>query len=172
MYLNVATIFLLSGFWHGANWTFIAWGAIHAVLIIMYIFLSSRLKFKKKSRNYFSFVSIIFTNILVAIAWIFFRANSIGDAVLICKRIFNRFNSVSFQIVLKDINGAIKFSQSGLLISITMIAIMFLIERLLPANLYTLNKKPIFDVLFMTITIIFIIFLGVFYSNSFIYFQF
>lgn len=172
MYFNVAVIFLLSGFWHGANWTFIVWGAIHAFLIVMYIFFSSYFKLKKESKNYVSFINIIITNVLVAIAWIFFRANSIGDASQICRRIFTRFNKIPFQIVLKDINGAIKFPQAALLISLLMIATMFLIEKLLPPNLNTLNRRPVFDVLFMSITMTLIIFLGVYYSNSFIYFQF
>lgn len=172
MYINVAIIFLLSGFWHGANWTFIFWGAIHAVLIILYMVLSKYFNFKKESNRSITILNIITTNILVTIAWIFFRTNSISDAFQICRRIFTGFNSIPFQIILKDINGAIKFPPVSLIISILMIVIMFLTEKWLPSNLNTLSKKPLNDILFMSITITLIIFFGVYYSNSFIYFQF
>jgi alginate O-acetyltransferase complex protein AlgI len=172
MYVNVAIIFLLSGFWHGANWTFIFWGAIHAVLIILYMVLSKYFNFKKESNRSITILNIITTNILVTIAWIFFRTNSISDAFQICRRIFTGFNSIPFQIILKDINGAIKFPTVSLIISILMIVIMFLTEKWLPSNLNTLSEKPLNDILFMSITITLIIFFGVYYSNSFIYFQF
>ena len=83
---NTFVIFLLSGFWHGANWTFLAWGAFHALLFLPLI-LSGR------NRKYTSGIAegralptwseagrMLLTFALVTIGWILFRADSIGQA--------------------------------------------------------------------------------------------
>jgi alginate O-acetyltransferase complex protein AlgI len=83
---NVFIIFLLSGFWHGANWTFLAWGAINAIFFLPLLLL-------KKNRSNLDSVSInfsldslkvilqiVFTFILTCFAWILFRSPSIDSA--------------------------------------------------------------------------------------------
>ena len=83
---NTFVIFLLSGFWHGANWTFIAWGAYHAVLFLPLILLG-------KNRKHTDIVAagrilptfkeagqMLLTFFLAVIGWIIFRAESIGQA--------------------------------------------------------------------------------------------
>ena len=84
---NTFIIFLLSGFWHGANWTFIAWGAFHALLFLPLILMG-------KNRRYCDTVAehqllpsikecgqILLTFILATLGWIIFRADTIGDAL-------------------------------------------------------------------------------------------
>jgi alginate O-acetyltransferase complex protein AlgI len=84
---NTFFIFLISGFWHGANWTFIAWGLLNAIYILPSILFN-------KNRNYLNTVaegrtfpslkeltSIGFTFLLVSISWIFFRSNNIAQAL-------------------------------------------------------------------------------------------
>ncbi|MCG1034793.1 MBOAT family O-acyltransferase [Polaribacter sargassicola] len=102
--LNISIIFLVSGFWHGANWTFIVWGALHSLLFIP-IFLSNNnrkylgpFKFDKlnfdKLRQLFGILS---TYILVTFAWIFFRSDTITDAVKYIQKInFNFDNYLGF----------------------------------------------------------------------------
>lgn len=68
---------IIMGFWHGANWTFAAWGLWHAILIIGYRFLSN-LSFKPSKM--IGFLGWLFTLPLVMLGWVFFRANSIQDA--------------------------------------------------------------------------------------------
>ena len=91
---NVFIIFLLSGFWHGANWTYIAWGFLNALY-----FLPLLLQNKNRSNietitlklNFDSFKTvfqILFTFILTCFAWIFFRANSITAAFDYIKLLF------------------------------------------------------------------------------------
>ena len=83
---NTFVIFLVSGFWHGANWTFIAWGAYHAILFLPLILTG-------KNRKYTNQVAegrllptmneagrMLLTFFLVVIGWIVFRAESIGQA--------------------------------------------------------------------------------------------
>lgn len=86
---NVFIIFIVSGFWHGANWTFIVWGALHAILFLpIFIFKTDNSKYKSpiiKPGAWFpsfkSIFQILFTFVLVSFAWVFFRANSIGEAI-------------------------------------------------------------------------------------------
>jgi D-alanyl-lipoteichoic acid acyltransferase DltB (MBOAT superfamily) len=91
---NTFIIFIVSGFWHGAKWTFIAWGLINALLIIPSII-------KKTNRNNLDivaantllpslkeFMAITSTFLLACFAWIFFRAESISQALGYVKRLF------------------------------------------------------------------------------------
>ena len=85
---NVFIIFLISGFWHGANWTFIVWGGIHALLFLpSFIVRTSKDSFYEPiiapDRWFPSFktaIQILVTFILVTIAWVFFRAETLAQA--------------------------------------------------------------------------------------------
>ena len=83
---NTFVIFLVSGFWHGANWTFIAWGAYHALLFLPLILLGKNRKYTNQVAeghilpNWKECGQIIFTFALVVIGWIIFRAPSITQA--------------------------------------------------------------------------------------------
>lgn len=77
---NLFLTFLVSGIWHGANWTFIAWGAYHGVLIVSNSLAN---KFIKHRVIWFSggrIFGFMITFLLVMIGWVFFRANNINDA--------------------------------------------------------------------------------------------
>ena len=82
---NTFIIFLVSGFWHGANWTFIVWGAFHAVLFLPLILLNKNRKYTNTvaENKFFPNIKEIFniglTFLLVLISWVFFRADSIGQ---------------------------------------------------------------------------------------------
>ena len=79
---NTFVIFLLSGFWHGANWTFIAWGAYHAILFLPLILLGKNRKYTNQVAegrllpSWKECGQILLTFMLVVIGWIFFRAPS------------------------------------------------------------------------------------------------
>ncbi len=101
---NVFAIFLVSGFWHGANWTFIAWGGIHALLFIPSFVLGTNRRHLDDStaqKNIALFLKnagqILFTFSMVTIAWVFFRANTISDAFQYLGRITSlKFDGLSF----------------------------------------------------------------------------
>lgn len=85
-YWNIFVTFLVSGIWHGANWTFIIWGCIHGVLQIIEKMLG------QQKCNYGALgktVKICITFILVVFAWIFFRMPTLGDACGVVARIFD-----------------------------------------------------------------------------------
>lgn len=77
-YWNILITFLVSGIWHGANWTYIIWGIIHgAVQVIEKAFGLN----KKESKGVWRFVRIVVTFAIVTFAWVFFRMPTISDAV-------------------------------------------------------------------------------------------
>ena len=101
---NISIVFLISGFWHGANWTFIIWGIIHALLYIP-IFYSNKNRIyknntvaeKSKLPSLIEFGKITRTFLLVTLSWIFFRAQSISEAIAYIKQIFTNFNFEQYQ---------------------------------------------------------------------------
>ena len=101
---NIFAIFLLSGFWHGANWTYVAWGALNAMYFIPLMISGknrNNLDIVAKGRalpDFRELLMILTTFSLTVIAWIFFRAESISDAISIVGKIFSAslFNIPSF----------------------------------------------------------------------------
>ncbi|MCQ2484319.1 MAG: MBOAT family protein [Clostridia bacterium] len=84
-YLNQFIVFIVSGIWHGANWTFILWGAINGVAVIFSKLLNPRFKnIKKKVPFVFWLITFGFINI----AWVYFRADSISLANQMIAKIF------------------------------------------------------------------------------------
>lgn len=95
---NVLIVFMLSGIWHGANWTFLIWGLIHAIGFIPSVIKkstnnssTSRATFESRLPSRIDLLGMLFTFSFVSFAWIFFRANSISDALLYIKLIFQNF---------------------------------------------------------------------------------
>lgn len=82
-YWNILLTFLISGLWHGANWTFIVWGGLHGVFQI----IEKMLKLQKPtSRGITKAVRIIVTFLLVNFAWVFFRMPTLNDAIEMISR--------------------------------------------------------------------------------------
>lgn len=92
---NIFIVFLVSGLWHGANWTFIIWGFIHALFFIPLIFGNKNAKFKdfadkdKFIPSLKTFFQIGSTFLIVLLAWVFFRAENVTHAFLYFKGIFS-----------------------------------------------------------------------------------
>ncbi len=133
--VNICVVFLISGFWHGASWTFVIWGGLHG-----FYFLCTR--FYQNVANNFSrrnalqlpdvkkadpiirrVIDVLITGSLVTFAWIFFRANSLGDAFFIIKRcLFN------FKLQIKDLNMG--FTSIEFAFSIFLIFFLLLVEKI------------------------------------------
>ena len=103
---NTFIIFLVSGFWHGANWTFIAWGLINALYFLPLLLLKRNRKNVEEFKLKFDFESmkiifnIVVTFAITCFAWIFFRSKTIQDAYLYIGRMFAdlHFSSQYFKI--------------------------------------------------------------------------
>lgn len=76
MYANLATVFLLSGLWHGASWTFVVWGAYHGFFLIC-----DRLFLNRLLAPTGKYVRIAITFIIAVIGWVFFKADTLDYAV-------------------------------------------------------------------------------------------
>lgn len=100
MYFNLFIVFLLSGLWHGAGWTFIVWGMLHAIYMITGLIIYPAWSHVLTATGFIKWkringvVSVLFTCLLVTFAWIFFRADSIHNAVDVIKNM--SFNAGSF----------------------------------------------------------------------------
>ncbi|WP_317039978.1 MBOAT family O-acyltransferase [Gillisia sp. Hel1_33_143] len=163
---NIFIIFLVSGFWHGANWTFIAWGGLHAIFFAPILFKKSKtnsmVKVKEHTANKFGdLIRILFTFFITCIAWVFFRSSTISDSFKYLNKIINNH---SFKIEYLNIE---RYSVEMVLL----ILIFIVIEWSNKSKEQPLSGKL---ELLKTISIIWMILLfGVFSDHStFIYFQF
>lgn len=102
---NVFIIFIVSGFWHGANWTFIFWGLLNAIFILPSVLLKSNRKYTnvvaqgKLLPNIQELFLMIQTFAITVIAWVFFRANNLNHAFDFLKEIFS-FSLFSAPVIL------------------------------------------------------------------------
>ena len=87
-YWNIFVTFLVSGVWHGANWTYIVWGIIHGVAQIIEKALGLN---NKETKGVWRFVRIVVTFAIVTLAWVFFKMPTLGDAVAYVGHSFSGF---------------------------------------------------------------------------------
>lgn len=162
-YYNLMIVFLVSGLWHGANWTFVVWGALHGLYQILYVFSNRLSKFKVSTNKMFKGLKIIFVFILVTVTWVFFRAESISQALEYYLSLFR----LDFTLNLVQICA--EKGPLNLLISLFSIFLLY-ISYLLPLNLEF--KKEKYSIYFILLTIFIILLIGVNGTSEFIYFQF
>jgi alginate O-acetyltransferase complex protein AlgI len=170
-YFNLFFVFLVSGLWHGANWTFIIWGALNGLYLIFALIKNRLLKTSEKSRpkiikSGFNIVNILITFALICLSWVFFRANSAHDAFVIIRNMF-KFNMPFYS------GGWIQifYGFVGLFFLIYVEfkqEFYFEIETRLPLNSFSIVR----NYLFYAMLLISIILVGVFDAGQFIYFQF
>jgi len=177
--LNLLIMFIISGLWHGANWTFVLWGTINGCFIILEKYKNkafSRLKSKYKvSFSVPNFIRVLITFLLVSFGAIFFRAKNISTAFYIITHLF-KWSDLDFSIILQNLN----LSVIDLIIDCALIAIIFILHYYLVkkgisySKIYELPEKlPFWAKWVLYYSLIFgILLLGVFNKNSFIYFQF
>ena len=82
--INLLVVMAIAGLWHGAGWTFVVWGALHGFYLAMN-HAWRWLKKKPRQVSSRSALSVLFTFILVTIAWVFFRADSLATAITMLK---------------------------------------------------------------------------------------
>ncbi len=94
-YLNIMIVFLISGIWHGAGWTFLVWGFMHGALSVVQRALADSRKAGTKSaqgvmRRLWDLICTVFTFVYVSAAWMFFRADSVKQALELLKIAFSK----------------------------------------------------------------------------------
>lgn len=161
-YLNIMVTFLVSGIWHGANWTFVLWGVMHGVFQVVEKALGMQKCESKRVRIVIP--RIIVTFLIVTIAWIFFRVPTIGDGFAFIERIFTDYGAV-----LKPVNTHILFSAFALLtVSATDIMNEFFPDRF--RLIGSRNRYVRWATYYVLALMIFLC--GVFDSSQFIYVSF
>jgi alginate O-acetyltransferase complex protein AlgI len=154
--LNVLFVFLLSGLWHGANWTFVIWGGLHGML-------TAFLPGKKQNKQSNSFLwNSLFTLVnfgIVTLFWVFFRSPSIKESLHYLSRIFH-WTGGPFYMGLKinEVWGSV-------------LLIIFMLFRERFRKSYFIKNGLAYASYFVVLVIVCYM-LGVFNENQFIYFQF
>jgi D-alanyl-lipoteichoic acid acyltransferase DltB (MBOAT superfamily) len=166
---NTFVIFLVSGFWHGADWTFIAWGGLHALYFLPLLLTKKNRKNLETTAqgkmlpSVKEFFQMLTTFVLVVFAWIFFRADNMAHAWSYISRIF------SSPFFMKPAIGNIKET-------LLFIAVFMIMEWVGRENQYAIEKigltwkKPVRYAMYYAIVIVIFMFSGK--SQEFIYFQF
>lgn len=186
-FFNLFFVFLISGFWHGANWTFIVWGALHGFYLIAAILIQkAKVKLfgasdKKEKSAWENGLNIFITFVLVAIAWVFFRANTIREAVYIIGRFPFAFkdivriyktHDVEFMNIW-DINEFLTIKRLAFAFFLIVLLELIQLAQQKVNLIQKLYKTPIYFRWLMYYSIIYmIISYGVFKNHQFIYFQF
>lgn len=162
-YLNLFIVFLISGLWHGANYTFIIWGALHGLYQVLYIQGKQLIPLQYINGRFSELVRIFTVYSLVTFAWIFFRSNDLDQAIQYISKI------LEFDLVLNISQITANVGVLNWFISI-MVIILLYFSYLLPKNLSFKSHK--YNILFNVITLSLIYLIGVDGKASFIYFQF
>jgi alginate O-acetyltransferase complex protein AlgI len=174
-YFNLFIVFLISGLWHGANWTYVIWGALHGFYLIFALITKS---FREKISKLLlidkiSFLSTITTFLLVAFAWIFFRADNVQTAIYIAKHIFTGIPELIKNPHNLQQDMGLNNKQMGL--SVLLILFLEVVHYLQSQTniIYQLAQKPAYiRFAIYYILLIAIIVFGEFSHRQFIYFQF
>lgn len=161
--LNTMIVFLVSGLWHGANYTFIIWGALHGICMVAErLIYGNRIKSIPVKFSAGNLLRIIITFMIVNFAWIFFRIENLGDVMSVLKKIFT------------DI-GTPFIDPNTILLAFLAATIVFIYDFVTEyqVKLHLLSSKHI-TVRYMAAALIicYIIGFGVLNGGSFIYFQF
>ncbi len=163
---NIFIIFLVSGFWHGANWTFIFWGLFHSILFTISFLFNTNRKYKysilgenKLLPSPIEFLKILSTFFFVTIGWIFFRSDTISGS-------FDYLNKIISNPFLSD--PTFPIVKNVLLIG------MFLILDYIVLHLKLLKKDNIKNEMGVFVVILVIVISKIITSRSqaFIYFEF
>lgn len=173
---NTFIIFVVSGFWHGANWTFIVWGALNALYFLPLLLMN-------KNRTHLGVVAegrtlpslreiwqMSSTFALTVLAWVFFRAENMTHAITYLKGIFSSS--------LFTVPEGSYFMEASIhpLIFFILLFLFFVIEWLGRQNLFAVQKITTIPSVFVRYSLYYLIILSIFFfggkSQEFIYFQF
>lgn len=178
---NLMAVFLVSGLWHGANWTYVIWGGLHGIYMVVSILTQG---IRPKVNAWLGLdrcpaaraaLQIVATFCLVNIAWIFFRANSVSDAYYILSNLHQGWGVFWNREQLWDMHVSLGFSRSEYLVAISAIVVLEIVDTLE-------SRCSIWDFLmaqprwlawaaYYGLVCAIIVF-GIFQKSQFIYFQF
>jgi D-alanyl-lipoteichoic acid acyltransferase DltB (MBOAT superfamily) len=180
-YFNLFIVFLISGLWHGSDWKFIIWGALHGFFQVFgFVTEPARNKMNKaigitrlpRLHNAWGMATTFF---LVTFAWIFFRADNTKTAVYMIGRIPGVFGELSTWLKTHISPIDIPIATGKLMLCFAVVLFMELVHRIQKKRSFNtlLQNQPRYirwAVYYLFVFVI--IYVGVFYNRQFIYFQF
>lgn len=171
-YRNLMITFLVSGIWHGANWTYILWGGLHGAAQCV----EKALPRRKNSSAMYQFFSGVMVFLFVTATWVFFRANTVSEAVYCFAHAFSGMGSITTYVI----DGIMAMSESYRKLDLMAIAAAMLV--MFVYDFYARDtdvldvirhwKKPLRWSVYLLFTTLMIFLLPAQGDNSFIYFQF
>jgi D-alanyl-lipoteichoic acid acyltransferase DltB (MBOAT superfamily) len=173
LYLSTLITFTLIGLWHGANWTFVIFGTIHGVYLVTELltknirgWLVKNTYIERLPKLHHTFqMSVVF--ILVSMSFIFFRSNSLNQAIYIFKKIISGFSLKEINYL--DTNGFAILSFSILLLFLAEYAIF---QKYSMDDIYNMRRGTVLCLLLVVSSILLVFSFGWWGGTSFIYFQF
>jgi D-alanyl-lipoteichoic acid acyltransferase DltB (MBOAT superfamily) len=178
--LALMVTFFISGLWHGAQWTFIFWGLAHGIALVIELFSAKLFRVKDRifPKKIGTLLGIVRTFLLVCISYIFFRAESLTNAIDIFDSLldlqisYDQLNFINFNKTLVIGHSIWDF----IIISILVICLMVIEKAQAEDGLVIAFKKlpRYFQVIIYQVFFVILITYGVWFTNhaSFIYFQF
>ncbi|GAB2872876.1 MBOAT family O-acyltransferase [Hymenobacter ruber] len=180
-YFNLLVVFLVSGLWHGANWTFLVWGGLHGMYLVLSTWarpwrerlaqltgLAARPGLRRG-------VGVFITFGLVAYAWIFFRANTLSDALFISRHLFSGWQNLHGRQLATLLLDFSQHYRPELAVAALSVGLMLLVEYFAsqrsPQGWLAAQPFATRWVGYVGLALL-ILYLGIFNSTSFIYFQF
>ncbi len=175
---NIAIVFMVSGLWHGANWTFVVWGALHALFMIGYVLYRERVPAPLNAPLWRRAAGGVATFALVSLAWVFFRSDSINSAIAILSRLVTlQSNQPNYAELAGDVpflryvaDPQIRMLFLGF--SALLIMVLVFVERTTSVDMTSLRSRPVADTLLLIALLTGVVCLGIFDQSAFIYFQF
>ena len=161
LYINILIVFLISGLWHGANWTYVVWGGLNGLFLI--IEAAAGRKIRTGSSISLTFKTLL-TFLLICISWVFFRAETVQQALDIVKKI------VLFDGPFYPGNPKDHFFYS--IVALFFLLIFEFISEYRPALYKVIPNNVATRFSYYLVVVMIIMLFGVFDGGQFIYFQF
>jgi len=176
---NLFVTFLVSGLWHGANWTFVIWGAIHGFYLIFSIWSQgarervARVTGLERHRRVRTVIGVITVFVLVCFAWIFFRAENLGQALYIVQHLFVGWQATPGYLAATLARmGVTGIDLVALGLAVGFMEFVHLRQRNREErHLFAGARTPVRWVVWYGLVLAIVV-MGVFSNNQFIYFQF
>ena len=177
-FFNIFVVFFVSGLWHGANWTFVIWGVLHGLYQIVGALTKKKreriyaaLKIKKDSLP-FVLWQRFWTFVLVCFSWIFFRANSFSDALLLIKKLFVGWNPGSVSATISSMGITV----TAVLVTVLSVLILSMLDTIMNDDKIgengTVSRQYTSVWILFAVAIAWCLLLSVGGASAFIYFQF
>jgi len=163
--LNIFFVFLVSGIWHGASWTFALWGIYHGTFLLLQNLWNRFVPTIVPPSPAKRWLQVAITFPVVVLSWVLFRANSVSDAWHIYSQIFGNFDAAHF------FSGGVRDLGFGAFGVASLFAVEFAMERGGYGRLWLPELRPVRWAAYVAIPLL-IVMIGVFDGGQFIYFQF